>query len=87
MGGRGVGGSYPRVGPLPLRVSARPIRGADIGPVAGLAACSHLGEDALGMTEASLTLPIPGQEADEGGWPGSHPMGAAVALPSRRAAV
>jgi hypothetical protein len=63
-------------------------RGADIGHVQGLAASSHLGEDALGMTEASLTLPIPGQEADEGGWPGTHPMGAAVvALPSRGTAV
>ena len=78
----------PRVRPLLLRVSARPIGAADIGHVEGLAACSHLGEDALGMTEASVTLLIPGQGADEGGLPGAHPMGAAaVALPSRGAAV
>jgi hypothetical protein len=56
--------------------------------VEGLAAYSHLGEDALGMTEASLTLHIPGQEADEGGSPGTHPWAPLwVALPSRGTAV
>ena len=53
------------------RRSAR--SGVDIGYVDGLVAHAHLDEDALGMTEAALTLRIPGQDADEGGGPAPIP--------------